>query len=260
MRRRTKVGRRWPAAVAVTMAALSLVACGAPSDEPAPLILNGGGQPAAESPAAESPAAQPSAAAVQDDPAPADPTDLTCTKATKARITRTANGYAFQPRRLSLKRGAFLAVTNTSDRVHSLIASRNAGIVRSVLARQERQVIQFPTAGTFTVASADTTHRAVLKVTVSGDSGCGAPQPTLTIVDGYAIRPARVSLAATENFAVVNDSGAVHAIRCTPGRNADNPRLARGETQLLALDEPGRYVCASVQHPGAKVTITVHRR
>jgi len=34
--------------------------------------------------------------------------------------------------------------------------------------------------------------------------------------------------------------------------------LDQGETQLLAIDEPGRYGCRSVQHGTAKVTITVN--
>ena len=63
-------------------------------------------------------------------------------------------------------------------------------------------------------------------------------------------------------FAVVNRSRAPHTVRCTPdpGGNGDNSRLVPGETQLLAIDKPGRYVCASVQHPRATVVITVRNR
>jgi hypothetical protein len=44
---------------------------------------------------------------------------------------------------------------------------------------------------------------------------------------------------------------------CGKDDDGGDSRLAKGETQLLALDEPGRYACTSTQHTGAKVTITV---
>jgi hypothetical protein len=56
---------------------------------------------------------------------------------------------------------------------------------------------------------------------------------------------------------VVNRSGVTQAVTCTPGNNKDHTRLDAGETQILALDEPGRYVCTSPRHPTAKVTINV---
>jgi hypothetical protein len=56
---------------------------------------------------------------------------------------------------------------------------------------------------------------------------------------------------------VVNESDAVQTVRCTPGGNGDNSQLDQGETQLLAVDEPGRYTCASVQHPEARVILRV---
>ena len=109
------------------------------------------------------------------------------------------------------------------------------------------------------VQSASAAHPAVLRVTVSGETGCGAIKPTLTIVDGNAFAPARFSVKATANFPVVNKSGTAQTVRCTPnpGGNGDNSRLDKGETQLLAIDQPGRYVCASDQHPDTKVTIKV---
>jgi plastocyanin len=101
----------------------------------------------------------------------------------------------------------------------------------------------------------------VLQVTVSGESGCGAPTHKLTIVaaqgGGYAFEPAKVTLAATENFAVVNHSGVTQSVVCDQDASADDNRLDKGETQLLAIDEPGRYTCTSVQHSSAKVTVTV---
>jgi plastocyanin len=188
--------------------------------------------------------------------------DVNCTKATKTKIVETSGPeatYAFSPRKLTIKRGAFLAITNTSDRVHALVTTPDAEIVSSVLDLKERQVIQFPEAGTFTVASANAAHRAVLQVRVVGESGCGPTKPTLTIVNGYSFTPAKLSLAATENFAVVNESRAPQSVACTPdpGGNGDNSRLERGETQLLAIDKPGRYVCASLQHPRAKAVLNV---
>jgi plastocyanin len=191
-------------------------------------------------------------------------TDPNCTRATKVKIVERSSPagghtYSFSPRRLTIPRGGFLAVTNTSDEVHALVSTPDAGIVTSVIDRDERQVIQFPKAGTFTVESAASAHRAALRVTVSGESGCGATGPTLKIVDGYSFRPAKLSVEATENFAVVNDSSGAQTVNCTPdpGGNRDHSRLDQGETQLLAIDEPGRYVCASVQHPDAKVVIQV---
>jgi hypothetical protein len=160
---------------------------------------------------------------------------------------------------VTIQRGGFLAITNTSGRAHALVSTPDAGIVTSILDRQERQVIQFPKAGRFTVQSAAAARRAVLRVTVSGESGCDTISPTLNIVDGYAFSPTKPVVAATANFAVVNKSGSAQTVRCAPdpGGNRDNSRLDQGETQLLAIDQPGRYRCASVQHPEATVTIKV---
>jgi plastocyanin len=183
--------------------------------------------------------------------------DPKCTKATKVKITKTGGTYAFSPARLTIERGAALAVTNGSGTARTLSASPDAGIVTSVVDRGERQVIQFPDEGTFTVRSAG----AVLRLTVSGDSGCPAPAHSLTIVaapsGGYAFEPAKVTVAATENFAVTNRSGTAQTVVCGQDDNGENSRLAKGETQLLALDEPGRYTCTTLQHSSAKVTITV---
>ncbi|WIM99770.1 hypothetical protein ACTOB_003432 [Actinoplanes oblitus] len=170
-------------------------------------------------------------------------------------ITRTA----FKPASLTIERGAALAVVNRSDTARTLSASPDAGIVTSVVDRGERQVVQFPHEGTFRVESAG----AVLRLTVSGDSGCAAPAHALTIVSapsgGYAFEPARVTVAATENFAVTNRSGTAQTMVCDKNDNGANSRLAEGETQLLALDEPGRYTCTSSQHTSARVTITVEK-
>ncbi|BCY07209.1 hypothetical protein [Actinoplanes sp. L3-i22] len=176
-----------------------------------------------------------------------------CTKATKVVIDDSGSGYAFTPAKLTIQRGAFLAVVNRSKTAHPLRSEPDAGIVTSVIGLQERQVIQFPDKGTFTVR----TGAAELRLTVTGDSGCGAPEPELTITKAGAFTPSAVKVVATENFAVVNESGATQSVTCTPGSNGDHTRLDAGETQILALDEPGRYVCASRQHPSAKVTVTV---
>ena len=67
------------------------------------------------------------------------------------------------------------------------------------------------------------------------------------------------TVAATANFTVVNESRSAQTVVCAPdpGGNRDHSRLDPGETQILAIDKPGRYVCSSVQHHAAKVTITV---
>jgi plastocyanin len=186
--------------------------------------------------------------------AAARPVDPACTRATAVRIGRSS----FSPRRLTIQRGGFLAVTNVSTTVHTLVTRPNAGIVTSILDRRERQVIQFPQKGTFAVRSAAAAG-AVLRVTVAGESGCGTTKPSITIGIGNTVRPARLALVATQNFAVVNTSGTAQAVRCTPdpGGNGDNSRLEPGETQLLAIDKPGRYRCGSVQHPTARATLTV---
>ncbi|GAA2657497.1 hypothetical protein [Paractinoplanes durhamensis] len=186
--------------------------------------------------------------------APARSATADCTKATKVAIVDRNSGYAFSPAGLTIQRGAFLAVTNKSNAAHPLVTTPDAGMVTSVIDLKERQVIQFPEAGTFTVK----TGAAVLRLTVAGDSGCGSPEPTLTITDGEKFTPATAKIKATENFAVVNRSGATQSVSCTPGNNKDHTRLDAGETQILAIDEPGRYVCASLQHPAAKVTVTVY--
>jgi plastocyanin len=178
-----------------------------------------------------------------------------CAKASK--VTIGSDG-SISPAKLSLKKGAFIFVTNRSDAVHKLVASPDAGLVTSVLGKKEKQVIQFPETGRFAVSAGG----AEMHVTVSGDSGCGTPEPTLTIEDGYAFSPSELEVAATANFTVVNKSGSAHGILCDPdpGGNGDNTRLEKGETQILALDKPGTYRCHSVQHPDAKVAITVTSR
>jgi plastocyanin len=187
-----------------------------------------------------------------------------CTKADKVAIVESASGgtghrYSFSPGSLTIQRGGFLAITNKSDKIHALVSKPDAGIVTSILDLDERQVVQFPAAGTFTVESAAAAHRAVLHVTVSGESGCGVPKPTLTVTDGYSFTPTRLSVVATQNFTVVNKSDAPQTVICTPdpGGNGDHSRLDQGETQILAIDKPGRYVCTSIQHPGARATVTV---
>jgi plastocyanin len=250
----TELGRFWRVGCAVVVSLLTVTAC-APTTS-APTI---GAAAAQNTATAASSGGQETATEVAG--------GADCTQATKVKIAEKASPgagdtYSFSPSKLTIQRGGFLAITNKSDEVHALISKPNAGIVSSVLDLKERQVIQFPKAGTFTVESAAAAHRAVLRVTVSGESGCGAPKPTLTITDRYSFTPARVSLAATENFAVVNESGATQTVSCTPdpGGNRDNSRLDQGETQLLAIDKPGRYICRSLQHPSAKVTIKVKRR
>jgi len=247
VRRWSAVGRLWVAGGAVVV---SLAAC-------APATTAGVSQnAAAEGSSDDQPAGATSSAAAD------------CTKATKVAIVEKSSGtddtYSFSPSKLTIQRGGFLAVTNKSDAVHALVSEPDAGIVSSVIDLKERQVIQFPETGTFTVQSAAAAHRAVLRVTVSGESGCGAPKPTLAITEatgGYSFTPAKLTVTATENFTVVNESGATQTVICTPdpGGNGDNSRLDEGETQVLAIDKPGRYTCTSIQHRAAKVTIAVNR-
>jgi plastocyanin len=174
-----------------------------------------------------------------------------CTRATKVVIS--ADGSAFSPAGLTIQRGAFLAITNKSAAPRPLRSTPDASIVTSTIDVKERQVIQFPQAGAFTVRAGE----ALLHLTVAGESGCGAPEPTLTITGAGRFTPATAHVTATENFAVVNDSGVAQSVSCSPGGNTDHTRLDAGETQILAIDEPGRYVCASRQHPAVRVTVTV---
>jgi len=221
-------------AAGLAMAFLTLTACApaAPSAAPATAHQGGGGGGATSAETGK-PAAD-------------------CTKA--SRVTVNGDG-SVSPENLSLKKGAFIFVANKSDQVRELTASPDAGLVPSVLGKKEKQVVQFPSEGRFTVSLGG----ARMHVTVSGDSGCGKPEPTLTIKDGYAFSPSRLEVDATANFTVVNESGATHGIVCDPdpGGNGDNTRLAKGETQILAFDKPGHYTCHSVQHPEAKVAVTV---
>ncbi|MEV6848559.1 hypothetical protein [Actinoplanes sp. NPDC051411] len=223
------------------MAFLTLTACAPTAPAAAPAAGNGGDSGNGGGTATGQPAAG------------GDGGGADCTKASK--VTIGSDG-SISPEDLSLQRGAFIFVTNKSDKTFKLVDSPDAGLVTSVLGRKEKQVVQFPKAGKFTVSAGD----AEMHVTVSGDSGCGTPEPTLTIKDGYAFSPAKLEVAATANFTVVNKSGAAHGILCDPdpGGNGDNTRLEKGETQILAFDKPGAYTCHSVQHPDAEVAITVH--
>ena len=225
---------------------LTLAACAPPTGDAAPQKTAGSPQD------------------LQKGSANAGGTNSDCTKADKVAIVEsasadTSNRYSFSPGSLTIQRGGFLAITNKSDRIHALVTKPDAGIVTSILDLDERQVVQFPVAGTFTVESAAAAHRAVLHVTVSGESGCGVPKPTLTVTDGYSFVPTRLSVSATQNFTVVNKSGAPQTVICTPdpGGNRDHSRLDEGETQILAIDKPGRYTCTSIQHPGVRATVTV---
>jgi plastocyanin len=267
MHGRTTSGRRWIIGIAVIAPLLTVTACGVVPYTGTPGPAAGAAGPSSDQqadPASNSDPAT-SSAASKDDAASKNDASADCTKATKVTILqKQADGkatYSFSPAEVKLQKGAFLAITNTSDQIHELASTPDAGIVTSFIDRKERQVIQFPELGTFTVQSAQAAHRAVLKVTVDGDSGCGQPKPSLTITDKNAFTPAKVTLTATENFAVVNKSGNIQTLQCDPdpGSNGDNSRLDPGETELLAVDKPGEYVCASVQHPTAAVTITVKK-
>jgi plastocyanin len=220
--------RRQAAALAMTLFSIAACAPAAPAAAPAPR------------------------AATTTAPPPVEAAD--CTRASK--VTIAADG-SITPRSLSLQRGAFIFVTNKSSQARKLAAPPEAGLVLSVLGKKERQVVQFPEKGKFAVSAGGGSE---MQVTVSGDSGCGTPEPTLTIKDGYAFSPAKLNVAATANFTVVNRSGAAHGILCDPdpGGNGDHTRLEKGETQILAFDKPGTYACHSVQHPEAKVAVTVH--
>jgi plastocyanin len=231
-----EVGRPWITGAAVVLSVVALTGC-APAAPPA------------DARAAPAAVARPRTTAGSTTTAAGG---ADCTRATKVAIVDHGSGYAFSPADRRIQRGAFLAVTNRSSAVHPLSAP-DTGMVTSIIGPRERQVIQFPEAGTFAVRTGD----AVLHLTVAGESGCGSPEPTLTITGAGTFTPATARVTATENFAVVNRSGVTQSVRCTPGTDQDHTRLDAGETQILALDEPGRYVCAGLRHPAAKVTITV---
>lgn len=224
-----EAGRRWAVSGAVVLSGVALTGC---------------------APAA-APVATPPGTTAASRTARAAAAGADCARATKVVIL--ADGSAFRPAGLTIRRGAYLAITNKSGAARPLRSTPDAGIVTSTVDPQERQVIQFPQTGVFTVR----TGGAELRLTVAGESGCGAPEPTLTISGAGRFTPATARVRATENFAVVNESGVAQSMSCSPGGNHDHTRLDAGETQILALDEPGRYVCASRQHPAVKVTVTV---
>lgn len=227
-----ETGRLWATAGAVALAAVTLAGC---------------------APDTSTVSAPPQTAVGSTPDKAANTGGADCTRATKVAIVETNSGYAFSPAGLTIRRGAFLAFTNKSSAARPLRSTPDAGIVTSVIDLKERQVIQFPRAGAFTVR----TGAAALHLTVAGESGCGAPEPALTMTAAGKFTPATATVTATENFAVVNQSGRTQAVSCTPGENKDHTTLDAGETQILAIDEPGRYVCASRQHPATKVTVTV---
>jgi plastocyanin len=253
MRRQSEVGRSLATCALVLW---SVSACGAGS---------GGGM----SPAVTGPSAGLATGVMSSSSSGAGGSVADCTKATRVMIAERvsaggADTYSFNPAQITIMRGGYLAITNGSDEVHALGSVPDAGIVSSVIDKKERQVIQFPRAGTFTLQSTDARHRAVLRLTVSGESGCATPQPTLTVTgsaaSGYAMSPKALTVQKTINFTVINKSDATHTVMCAPdpGGNGDNATLDQDETQVLAFDRPGRYICASTQHAAAKVTITVN--
>src|SRR5690242_11868429 len=138
-----RTARRWVTGGALAISLLSVAACASTSGD-----ATAANAPAAGSSADQQAGSAPDASA-PDDSAPAGSADADCTRATKVAIVeKTSPGnaprYVFRPNRLTIQRGGFLAVTNKSDTVHTLLATPDAGIVTSVLDRAERQVIQFP--------------------------------------------------------------------------------------------------------------------
>jgi hypothetical protein len=182
-----------------------------------------------------------------------------CAQPTDDAAPQRTAGSAEDPHSGPADAGGSTTDCTKADKVHALVSKPDAGIVTSVIDLDERQVVQFPVAGRFTVESAAAAHRAVLHVTVSGESGCGVPKPTLTVTDRYSFTPTHLSVVATQNFTVVNKSGAPQTVICTPdpGGNGDHSRLDKGETQILAIDKPGLYTCTSIQHPGVRAAVTV---
>jgi len=265
--RRLRHAGRWGVACAVL--AVALAGCGAPATGTGQRNAGAGGGAGAAAPqsgGAQSGAGGQSGAG---QPGGQSGANMACQSAAKVTITEKAapgrpDRYAFSPASITMQRGGLLSIQNRSDEMHALESVPDAGIVTTVLMKKERQFVQFPQAGTFTLHSADAAHRATLKVVVSGDTGCGPPRQSLAVTetkaggaDVYAFSPKTLRVAAGENVLVVNRSDETQTLRCTPdaGDNAFNTALARAESQIVALDQPGTYTCVTGKK--ARVTVTV---
>lgn len=224
--------------VAVVMSLLTLSACAPAAVSSSTAAPTGGSQAGSQSKAASN-------AGGDNDGASDSDGGADCTKATKT----TISANAFSPSSVTIQRGAIMAFVNKSDVTRTLKTSPDAGIVTSVVDAGERQIVQFPQEGTFTVK----TGKAELQVTVSGESGCKEPSTTLTLTQTGTIAPAKAEVKATENFLLTNGSGKAQTLKCSPSSGGTST-IEKGESQILAVDEAGTYKCTTAT---GRVTITV---
>src|SRR5262249_8275437 len=152
------------------------------------------------------------------------------------------------------------------DENHALVSNPDAGTVMTTVFKKETQEVQFPQAGTFTVQSEDAKHRATLTVVVAEASGaCAAPKDTLTLTelvghpDKDSVKPAPLTVEMGAMVTIVNKTDEQHSLSCTPnpGLNGDDPKLDKGESQVVVFTKAGTFTCTSLQHKDAKVKVTV---
>lgn len=190
----------------------------------------------------------------------ATPTKVTITEA----VVNGKDSYVFKPAKATVKKGGYLSITNKSDEVHALVTTMDSGVADNDIDKKETQLLQFPTSGTFKLQSVNAKHRAVLSLTVSDeDSGCDTPKTTLNLTekagnpDQYFANPKTLTVTGPEMVNVVNKTDENHSIKCTPDAGTGTVTIFKGESQVLMFAKDGTYSCASVQHKGAKVSVTV---
>ncbi|HKS98013.1 MAG TPA: hypothetical protein VJT31_00660 [Rugosimonospora sp.] len=263
MRGLPEVRRAALACCAVALSLVAATACGSNGKSPMNTAGAGGGGAAATT--------QPQGGGGNDMQSPADNGMGgmgNCAAPVKTTISESVMGgkdaYTFKPAKVTVKKGGYLSITNKSDEVHQLVTTTDSGISNDIVDKKETQLLAFPTAGTFKLQSSNAAHRAVLSVTVSDeDSGCTAPNDTINLTektgmpDVYSASPKTLTIQGGEMVNVVNKTDEDHSLKCTPDAGIGTVKVFKTESQVLMFAKDGKFTCASVQHPGAKVTITV---
>ena len=203
-------------------------------------------------------------------------TDMNCDKMLQVVFTEKISPglpdkYFFNPTTATIKKGEYISFQDKTDEVHTLIATPDAGLKNSTIDKGESQPVQFTKAGTFTVESKNAQHRGAMQVTVTDEEGttCGMKAPAVTVnitekaspgtPDQYSFTPTTATIKAGDSLAVVNKTDENHTLTCTPDPGIDSGSLIvdKKEDQVLNFAKAGTYACASVEHPDAKITITV---
>jgi plastocyanin len=75
--------------------------------------------------------------------------------------------------------------------------------------------------------------------------------------DKYAFTPAAATISSGSTINVTNKTDENHSVTCTPDGGAASVTINKADSGSLSFSKAGTYVCASKEHPEAKLTVTV---